>query len=339
MGVFDNLGDWAGDFFTGDWKNAYEANPYLTAGIPALAATVATGGLAGPELLGSLGAVEGGTALAGADALAGAGAAEGAGSALGFAGGADAAGGSGLSSWFGTLGEGAMAGADAAGGALPFAGEAAGDSAGMIGLVGATPEAAGTGAADAAGSGGIWDSITGAAGKVGGALGDQLMKNPLGIGAATLGLGMNLAKGQKDSPELSALRNQAGVLNAQGQQLASYLQSGTLPPGLQASVKQAADAAKARIIANHAHNGMSTDPSQNSALAQELAAADQNAIVVTAQLGQQLLTTGINEVGLSEKIYEQLVSLDRAQSQRTGQAIAQFAAALNGGSYGMKKAA
>ena len=106
---------------------------------------------------------------------------------------------------------------------------------------------------------------------------------------------------------------------------------------MQTSVDQAAKAYKARIIQNHAKNGMSTDPRQNSALGAELAQADINAVMMTAQLGQQLLQSGtqflnmgMQAQGLSSKIYEGLVRLDREQSKETGKAIANFAASLSG---------
>ncbi len=88
---------------------------------------------------------------------------------------------------------------------------------------------------------------------------------------------------------------------------------------------------------------MSTDPRQNSALSAELAQADINAVMMTAKIGQDLLASGQNYLkmgmeaqGLSSKIYEGLIRLDREQSANTGKAIANFAAALSGG---MKMAA
>ena len=296
-----------------------------------------------------------------------AGAAEGAG-ALGF--GAEAgAGEAGLGSWFSGLGEGGLVGGgEAAGGgsdllaltapetssAWPGLGleGAAGGEAAPIGLAGDYSGAIGgaegsaiLGGGETASAPGFWDKL------VSGAT-SSLTKNPLGIASAAFGLGKNILGGSKGSPELDALRNQAGALggqagqlNAQGQQLASYLQSGTLPPGLQTSVDQAAKAYKARIIQNHAKNGMSTDPRQNSALSAELAQADINAVMMTAKIGQDLLASGtqflnmgMQAQGLSSKIYEGLIRLDREQSKATGVAIANFASALSGGG-GFKMAA
>jgi hypothetical protein len=126
-----------------------------------------------------------------------------------------------------------------------------------------------------------------------------------------------------------ALQEQAAQLNAQGQQLAQYLTSGTLPPGLKASLDQATSAAKSHIISNYAARGMSTDPNHNTSLAQELAAVDAQAVISTAQMGQQLMQTGIQETGLSSSLYTTLANIDQAATQRLSQSIANFAAAMS----------
>jgi hypothetical protein len=167
---------------------------------------------------------------------------------------------------------------------------------------------------------------------------DQLAKNPLGIAAAGVGLGYNMLSGQKQLPEQKALTGQAQTLSTQGQQFMNYLQTGTLPAGLQAAVNQAQAAAKARIIANHAANGENTDPTHNSMLAQELAQADQNALIAVAQEGEKLFTAGANEVGLSSQIYERLMQIDQQQTQNMGRAIASFASALGSGASAAKAA-
>lgn len=155
--------------------------------------------------------------------------------------------------------------------------------------------------------------------------------NPLGIALAGAGLLTNLMKGNQLPSEADTLKNQASQLAAQGSQLASYLQSGTLPPGIKTAVDQATQAAKARVISNYAGRGQPTDPSKNSALAQELNSIDEQAVISTSQIGQQLLTSGISETQLSSNIYESLLKIDQTQQQQTGQAIANFAAALGGG--------
>lgn len=163
---------------------------------------------------------------------------------------------------------------------------------------------------------------------------DSVTKNPLGIGIAGLGLGMNLLKGNQKPAGTDQLTGQANQLSAQGQQLQSYLASGTLPPGVQEGIDRAKVAARARIISNFASQGMSTNPAENSALATELNNLDLQAADQGSKIATQLLQTGINETGLSSQIYENLVKIDQTQMQQTGQAIANFAAAL-GGSHGI----
>ena len=174
---------------------------------------------------------------------------------------------------------------------------------------------------------------------------NSVTKNPLGILASGAGLGLSILRGNQTDPNQAALQNEApglaaqgAALTASGQQLQTYLTNGTLPPGQQAAVTQAVQAAKARIIQNHASNGENTDPTQNSALAQELSAADQNGVVMAGQLeqqlfssGTQLLQTGLRETGLSEQIYETLVKMDQTNNNALMASIASMAAALGGG--------
>lgn len=160
---------------------------------------------------------------------------------------------------------------------------------------------------------------------------DSITKNPLGIALAGGGLLYNMLQGNKTPANQNNLQSQADQLAAQGSQLASYLQNGTLPPGIKTAVDQATQAAKARVISNYASRGAPTDPSKNSALAQELNAIDEASVISTSQIGQQLMQTGISETQLSSNIYESLLKIDQTQQAQTGQAIANFAAALGGG--------
>jgi hypothetical protein len=174
---------------------------------------------------------------------------------------------------------------------------------------------------------------------------NSLTKNPLGILAAGTGLGLSILRGNQTDPNQQQLQNEAPGLQAQGaaltasgQNLQTYLTNGTLPPGLQAQVTNAVQAAKARIIQNHASNGENTNPTQNSALAQELSQVDMNAIAQAGTLeqqlfsaGNQLLQTGLSETGLSEQIYESLVKMDQTNNNQLMASIASMAAALGGG--------
>ena len=356
-----DIGDWAGNFFTGDWTNAYEESPLLTAGIPAL---LATGGL-GAAGVGPLAGLFGG-AEAGAGGLAGLfGGTEAGGAALGEAAGSGGfleslLGGGGLE---GTLGESLLTGGEGAGYigealglAAPEAASSVAGDAGISAINSALASGAGStglpsfeaGLAAASGSaeglGGAADLASKAAGGgdfltglIGGAK-DSLMKNPLGAAAGALGLGSAFMSGNGQSPQQQKLQEMADRLGPQGLALQQYLTNGTLPPGLQAKLDQATQAAKARIISNHAKNGMSTDPSMNSALAQELNGVDTNAVAAMAQSQIQMMQVGLQETGLSTQLYEMLMKMDRQDNSDLMSAIANFAAAM-GGSTGRKKAA
>lgn len=186
---------------------------------------------------------------------------------------------------------------------------------------GTTPAAATSGGGD---NGGLLDKLVKGAG-------DSVTKNPLGAALSAGGLGYQILQGQQQSGANQTIADQANSLNAQGKQLAAYLQSGDLPPGLKASLSQATEGAKAKVIQNFANQGLSTDPTKNSALQQQLAAIDQQAIISTAQIGQQLLTTGINESGMASDLYKKLSDIDATQTAAIGKAIASMASALNGG--------
>jgi len=174
--------------------------------------------------------------------------------------------------------------------------------------------------------------------------------NPLlglvGAGAAGVGLAVNLSQGNKVDPNITNLQNLVASLGpeeanlfSQGNQYMSYLASGTLPPGMQEQINQWAAAAKARFIQNAATSGTSGDPSKNSALAQDLNSVDLQAKMQAAQMASQLLsagnsmiTNGLNFAGMQESIFKYLSDYDLKQSQATGNAISNFAAAL--GSFG-----
>lgn len=210
--------------------------------------------------------------------------------------------------------------------------------------------------------------------------------NSLGILAAGTGLLNNLIKGNSATPATAALQGQAATNNAtsadliargtqQGEQfgtpalqsgqdqtargaaLQQYVATGTLPEGYEAQIQQGAAAAKQTIISNYANRGLPTDPTRNSALAQELAQVDARLPAMREQLAAQLaqtgnsivgagnqtsqtgnaltsnglVTSGVQAAGISSNIYQTLANLENNQNQQRGAAIANFAAALNGG--------
>lgn len=159
--------------------------------------------------------------------------------------------------------------------------------------------------------------------------GKSIAANPIGTALGAGGLIYSVMTADQISGAQKKLQEQAASLNAQGQGLMNYLTSGSLPPGLKASLDQATAAAKAKVISNYASQGLNTNPTQNSALAQQLAIIDQQAVVSIAQIGQQLFTSGLSETGLSSSLYTQLVNLDQTQTANIGKAIASFAAAVS----------
>lgn len=152
-------------------------------------------------------------------------------------------------------------------------------------------------------------------------------KNPVGATLAGGGLLYNLISGSNVSG-LSALKGEAQGLEGQGAQLASYLNSGSLPPTLQASLDQAKNSAKAQIKSYYASQGMTGSSSELSALQQ----VDMNAVAQIGQIGSQLLTQGINESQISAQLLEGIVGINQKQQQSTGTSIANLAAALSSGS-------
>lgn len=150
--------------------------------------------------------------------------------------------------------------------------------------------------------------------------------SPLGVGATGLALGADLLKAENVSKGERQLEAEAGQLNSQGQALEGYLQSGTLPAGLQAGLNQAADAAKASILSQFAAQGLSGSSAEQEALSQ----VDLNVQAQSAQIAQQLLTTGISETGQASQLYEQLLQNTLSQDQNLSSAIANFAGAASG---------
>jgi hypothetical protein len=205
-----------------------------------------------------------------------------------------------------------------------------------------------------------------------------LTSNPLGAAIAAGGLGYNIYQGQKTTANQQALldvaktaqtnnkamtdagvaqvganqANAAPVL-ATGEKLIDPLATGNLPPQYQSIVDNAINDAKTNAISNAAKNGQNTDPTQNTALAQQLAQIDNQRSSMTAQVAQQLASTGSglvnaglgvgnasassllsggqNAAGLSGQLYSTLTNLDNTQAQQTAKAIAALAQSLNGG--------
>jgi hypothetical protein len=162
---------------------------------------------------------------------------------------------------------------------------------------------------------------TGGAGGVGSLLG----KNASWLlPAAVLGYdALKSSQGLGNIPGYNNLTSTANQLGTQGAQLASYLQSGTLPPGVQGSLNQAGAAAVATIKSRYAAMG----GSGSSAEAEDIANVQQTIAGQGAQIAQQLLTTGINESNLSASIYQQIMNANIQSDQQLGNALTTLAGA------------
>ena len=303
--------------------------------------------------------------------------------ALGFSG--DVSGASTLSGFPTLASDSALAGNVTPVSGLPNLGSAASSGLGADTAFGGPPAFASTGAAAPDASGGFLtldgstspvaagditnapaagsqDWLTGLASKAGSAI----SANPLQSAAAGLGvagLGYNLVSGYQQKQAINRLTaaentqaataqteannafNAAQPELAQGQILQEYLSTGTLPQAIQSQVTQQTAAAKAQIIQGYASRGMSTDPNQNSGLAQDLANVDTQAQTLMGNLESQLNTAGTQMVQQANSLLQSGVQATNIASQipiamqnlniqlgaATSQAIASFAAALNSG--------
>src|SRR6266851_5548974 len=202
---------------------------------------------------------------------------------------------------------------------------------------------AAAGGAPATGAG-TSSSISDLLSKAGSGAMKSLTSNPLGIALGAGGLGYNILQGQKNTANQKALTADAqqatansNKMMASGEALQQYLASGTLPAGYQSQVDQAIEAAKTTAISNAAQQGQNTDPTQNTALAAELAKIDASKPAMQSQVASQLFSSGSSLVsagqgaaGLSGQLYQALVQNDTAAAANTGKAIATLAAAMNG---------
>ena len=141
----------------------------------------------------------------------------------------------------------------------------------------------------------------------------------------------------------------AGAATAQAATLENYLTTGTLPPALQASLNQATASAVEAAKSRAAQNGVSADPSQNAALASEIAGIQQNSIIQGGSLAATLYSQGLNEQQVASQIYtnlvgagtstaglgvgaqENVVQTNIAQNNQLNNAIANLSTALGGG--------
>jgi hypothetical protein len=167
------------------------------------------------------------------------------------------------------------------------------------------------------GGGGFSDIL----GKAGG----YLEKNP-GTALSALSLGKSILGGQQQPTAMKNLGNLANSQGAQSQQLESYLQSGTLPPGTQEQIDLATRNAEATIRSRYAGMGQSG----SSAEANDIANARLQAAGQGQQIAVNLLQQGISEANLSGQLFAEIMNLQNQQNGQVSSAIGNFANAIGG---------
>lgn len=147
--------------------------------------------------------------------------------------------------------------------------------------------------------------------------------NNSGLLLGGLTIGNDLLKGNQTLPgetQIGAIANQLGD---QSKQLSSYLANGTLPPGVDAALRQAGTSAQAAIRSQYAARGMSG----SSAEAADLANVHNTIATQGASIATNLLNTGINEANLSASLYGQIMKNAMEQDNQLSSALATLAAA------------
>jgi hypothetical protein len=157
---------------------------------------------------------------------------------------------------------------------------------------------------------------------------------PLGLLAATA-FGSNNQTVPGSGPVTQAALQNAqtqGMLTGQAGQNISYVNTGALPAGAQATIDNAANADRAKVRSAFASMGI---PPGSTAEAQELGAVDANAASQAFEMQQKLLQSGIAEANVGGSygtlVNQEDLALMNAQIQQNNQlnaAIANFAKAL-----------
>ena len=155
----------------------------------------------------------------------------------------------------------------------------------------------------------------------------SFLKDYGSLGLAGAGLAYNMLKGNEPVPYSAQLESQAAQLQAQGAQLQGYLTSGTLPPGMDAALQSAHNAAAAAIRSRYASMGMSG----SSAEMNDLSNLAYTTVSQGATIASQLLQTGVSEQQFASGMYQNLMAQSVAQDTAMSNAMAGFTNAMAGG--------
>jgi hypothetical protein len=232
------------------------------------------------------------------------------------------------------IGTGALAEIGSAESALGFGSSAAAPSVGFAGSEVSSP-ALSTALASTAGD------VTPAAGALSGAAGIEGAGAAAETGAAAAApwystgnlvrdaislapTAINLLRGNQPVKGEAQVNAAAAQDTAQGNQLQSYLQTGTLPPGAQATINASVAAQQAQIRSQYANMGMTG----SSAEAQDLAAAQSEGVAQATNVATSLLQTGIAENEYGTQLYGDILNENLQKDNDLGSAIGNFASAM-----------
>lgn len=147
---------------------------------------------------------------------------------------------------------------------------------------------------------------------------------PLALGAG--GLLSSVLQGDKKPAYQGQVSAEAAQMSAQGQELQSYLTSGTLPPGVSAGLASANSSAAATIRSQYASRGQTG----SSAEAQDLANLNATTVSQGAQIATNLLQQGVSESEFSAQLYQSLMDASVKQDAALSASIANFAGGMAG---------
>lgn len=162
----------------------------------------------------------------------------------------------------------------------------------------------------------------GGSGGIGGWL-SSLLSNPSALLAGG-GLIADILKGSSNPPGYDQILGQAKDMGVQGKQLQGYLNSGTLPPGLQTSLNSARSDAEASVRSQYASRGMSG----SSAEAQDLQGVANRTVSQGADMAMKLFSMGMTENEISAQLYGVIMQEQIQQDADLSSGIANMVGAL-----------
>lgn len=154
--------------------------------------------------------------------------------------------------------------------------------------------------------------------------GNIAASNPQAVIGA-LGLGYDVLN-QGNIPGLGPISSFASQEEKAAQANQSYVNTGTLPPGAQAALTQATEAAKAQVRSKYAQLGMSGSTAET----QELSNVDISAVGEQFSIASQLLQAGASQANVTQEMLNEILGVNEQQEAATTQAISSFAGSLGG---------